>query len=236
MLACGGAQWAKDAALTSQELSSNLATEAPGGVARFNVRDANGYEGYNKCNLFAFELARRAGYAVPVVARLHGWGFPNSNTVTADAADDRSLRGDWGRVVTGASAADLDRAIVGEGRGFMLSGSASEGRSGHMAIIERVHAVEYGNDGELRSVDFDGWEARPDGADHLVRRRWNRYGQGSDRGARNGLQDIEIIELRRPGSGSVAEQTLSRPHAASVNDHGPQDPAQVVRNSEWRQK
>lgn len=57
-------RWARDGALTPQDLASDLVTEAPGGRAAFNVRDANGFQGYYKCNLFAFELARRAGFQI----------------------------------------------------------------------------------------------------------------------------------------------------------------------------
>jgi hypothetical protein len=85
---------------------------------------------------------------------------------------------------------------------FLLVGSGRGERHGHMAVIERPRSIEYGDDGAVRSIQFDGWEAQPDGARHLTQRTWNRYGNGGGPNDRNGLEHIEILQLNRKGSGS----------------------------------
>jgi len=212
LLSAGGdRRFSKDGTLLPRDLASGFATDTPeGGRARFNVNDARGYQGYYKCNLFAFELARRAGYDVPVVGRPHGWGFPGPTSVAEDAADDRRLDAGWARVVTGAGAETLDGALLRGERAFLLTGSGAEGRQGHMAVLERVHRVDYADDGRLRRIVFDGWEARADGARHLVRRTWNLDGAGGGPDPRGGFQRIELLELRRSVSGPGQEVPLGR--------------------------
>ncbi|MEO0325569.1 MAG: hypothetical protein AAF447_21610, partial [Myxococcota bacterium] len=125
-------RWARQGRLTGAELASDFTTPLDDGAhAAFNVRDAAGYAGEYKCNLFAFELARRAGFQVPLTGRRHGWGFPEPNGVTADAADGR-VRRDWARVVTGEPAEALDAATRDGSRAFMLTGAGSGTRSGHI--------------------------------------------------------------------------------------------------------
>ncbi len=206
----GGAaeRWSRQGALLPQDLASDISTAAAGGEARFSVRDANGYQGYYKCNLFAFELARRAGLQVPVVAREAGWGFPSSNRVTQDASDG-SLSAGWAKVVTGASPAAMHEASRAGEVAFLLVGSGEGERHGHMAIIERPKTIEYDEAGQVRRVVFDGWEAQPSGAKHLQERAWNRLGHPGDPGDRNGLTRIEIIQLSRPTPGDPGERTLS---------------------------
>lgn len=206
LLAGGGDQrFSQDGTLLPRDLRSDFATDTPDGArARFNVNDARGYRGYYKCNLFALELARRAGYDVPVVGRPHGWGFPGPTAVAEDAAD-RRLEGGWARVVTGAAAETLDGALGRGERAFLLTGAGAEGRQGHMAVLERVHRVDYGDDGRVDRVVFDGWEARGDGARHLVRRTWNREGVGGGPDPRGGFARIEILELR-PGHGDAGRE------------------------------
>jgi len=127
-------QWGRTGTLDATDLASDIATEVPGGTARFNVRDARGYEGYYKCNLFALELARRGGFQVPVIGRARGWGYPAPNGVTDDAVDGQ-LNNDWARVATGMSADQIDGAIT-SGRGaFMLTGHGSGDLAGHMGIV-----------------------------------------------------------------------------------------------------
>jgi Rod binding domain-containing protein len=217
MLATGGEQWSKAGSLGAQDLRSELVTQTPGGAARFSVRDANGYQGYNKCNLFAFELARRAGFEVPVVARDAGWGFPSAGAVAHDAGD-RQVQGGWAHVVTGESAERLDAAAKAGTRAFLLAGSGVGQAHGHMAVVERVHAVEYGADGAISRVVFDGWEARPGGGGHLVRRTWNVAGHNGGHDPRNGFQDIQILELQRAPQGAASEVPLSSAAAASALD------------------
>lgn len=213
------ARWSRSGTLGPEDLASGIATPVGDGVARFNVRDALGYQGYYKCNLFAFELARRAGYTVPVVGRGRGWGFPGADTVARDAATDGRVRGDWARVATGQSAAALDEGIRRGDRAFMLTASSPGERPGHMAVIERVRSVEYGPGGEVRRIVFDGWEAKPNGARHLTQRTWNVIGNEGGTQPHNGFDLIEILELR-PAAAGVPEQPVSRPGGASLLDGG----------------
>lgn len=210
------ARWGRTGRLTTDELSSEFSTtRADGREAVFNVRDAAGYEGEYKCNLFAFELVRRAGFETPLMGRRHGWGYPHPDRVTDDASDGR-LRQDWGDVISGEGAASLDGGIRRGDRGILLTGSGIEGHRGHMAVVERVHEVHYDQSGEVERVVFDGWEARSTGARHLTRRTWNRYGNPGGSDARNGFSEIEIIGLR-PALGR-AERPLTRVVGASNLD------------------
>lgn len=210
-------RWGRDGRLTRAELSSDYQTDGPGGIARFNVRDAAGFEGRYKCNLFAFEMVRRAGFQVPLMPRTRGWGYPHPDAVTVDAADGR-LRHDWGRVATGANAGELDASITEGRRAFMLTGAGRDGHAGHMAVVERVHEIDYDEAGRIERVVFDGWEARVGGAQHLERRTWNRYGNPGGNLARNGFSQIEVVELLAPQAGQAAELPMSRRVGASVHD------------------
>lgn len=212
-------RWGRDGRLTEQELSSQFSAEVPGGVARFNVRDSAGYQGYYKCNLFALEMARRAGFQVPLMARTRGYSYPHPDRVAADAADG-GLRAGWGRVATGETVEQLNAAIDSGDRAFMLTGSGHGDHAGHMGVVERVHEVHYDDEGEIERVVFDGWEARSNGAEHLTRRTWNRYGNRGEGPARNGLDRIELIELLPPESAEAQEIPLSRRAGPSVRDAG----------------
>jgi Rod binding domain-containing protein len=217
----GGAErFSREGQLLSNDLASDFETStAAGDVARFNVRDANGFQGYYKCNLFAFELARRAGFDVPVVGRTRGWGYPVPNTVTEDASDGALSRG-WARVATGRGATEIDGDLSAGRRGFMLTASA-DGRAGHMAMVERVHEIQYDDEGQVRRVVFDGWEARSEGAQHLTRRTWNLTGNPGGNLARNGFSRIEILELT-PRSGAGNEIPLSNRAGSSDLDNSSQ--------------
>ena len=210
-------RWGREGRLTRTELSSDYQSEGVGGVARFNVRDAAGFEGRYKCNLFAFEMVRRAGFQVPLMPRTRGWGYPHPDAVTVDAADGR-LRSDWGRVATGETAAEIDQSITEGRRAFMLTGAGRDGHAGHMAVVERVHEISYDESGRVERVVFDGWEARVGGAQHLERRTWNRYGNRGGNLARNGFSQIEVVELLAPRPGQAAELPMSRRVGASVHD------------------
>jgi Rod binding domain-containing protein len=231
MLAAGGNErWAKEGKLTPQDLGSDLTTTAAaGGAARFSVRDANGYQGYYKCNLFALEVARRAGLQVPVVSREAGWGFPSSNRLTQDASDG-SLNAGWAKVVTGASPAAMQDALHSGEAAFLLVGSGAGERHGHMAVVERPRSIEYDAEGQVQRVVFDGWEAQPSGARHLTERAWNRAGHPGHPGDRNGLTRIEIIQLSRPAQGQREEQTLTdtakTSRLDSVSSNEPHRPTQ----------
>ncbi len=194
-------RWARPGRLGPQDLSSDFSTKSAAGVARFNVRDAGGYAGENKCNLFVFEALRRAGFLVPLVPRGRGWGYPSTNALVEDATDGRMRRG-WADVVHGEDAGALDGRLRA-GRPLLLVASGTEGRSGHAALLERVHRVDLGSEGHPVRIEFDGWEARSgDGARRLVRRVWVARGGGRPvRGARHGLGRIAVLAVRRAVGG-----------------------------------
>lgn len=205
----GGKQWAREGTLTERDLASRIETEAKGGVARFSVRDAAGYRDAYKCNLFAFEAARRGGFEVPVVARSQGWGFPTSNTVTEDAKDG-SLKGAWADVVPKERLADVKGMLERGEIAIMLTGNGTDGRHGHMAVVERIHRLDVDESGDVTHIEFDGYEARVDGAEHLTRRSWNRSGSGEDkRLARNGFGAIQLLSLRPAEAPDQPEVRLS---------------------------
>jgi Rod binding domain-containing protein len=215
-------QWGREGRLTEADLASDFVTGEPGERAHFAVRDARGYEGYYKCNLFALELTRRAGFEVPLVARHHGWGYPGPTALAEDAADGR-LRGDWARVASGASPEALDSAAASGRSAFVLVGSAHGEHRGHMGVVERIHDIERDESGAITAVTFDGWEGRSRGAMHLVRRTWSVAGHRAATSpdgvpGRGGLGRIEILELRRPDPGETLERPLHSRPGASVLD------------------
>jgi Rod binding domain-containing protein len=214
----GGKQWAREGTLTERDLASRIETQTNDGVARFSVRDAAGFRDAYKCNLFAFEAARRAGFDVPVVARQQGWGFPTSNTVTEDAQDG-SLRGDWAEVVPKERIGQVKDLLERGEVAIMLTGSGRDGRHGHMAVVERIHRIDLDESGEVKHIEFDGYEARVDGAEHLTRRSWNRQGSGDDkRLSRNGFDNIELLALKPSASPDRPEVRLSNAARSSRAD------------------
>jgi hypothetical protein len=196
MLARGGAQWAKQGKLAPEDFGTAGSPTAVGDAARRTVQSAQGYQGYYKCNLFAFELARRAGLDVPVTQQGSGVTFPSSNRVAQDASDG-SLHTGWAKVATGASPAAMQAALHAGEAAFLLVGQGIGDAHGHMAVIEKPRSIDYDSAGHVRSITFDGWEAQPDGAKHLTQRTWNQAGEKATPGARNGLERIEIIQLNR---------------------------------------
>ncbi|MCC6876609.1 MAG: rod-binding protein [Sandaracinaceae bacterium] len=209
------AQWGRDGRLTESDLASDFATQGSDGEARFNVRDAAGFEGAYKCNLFAFEMARRAGFEVPLIGRTRGWGYLGPDGVMAEV--QRGIPSGWGRVATGESPESLDSAIVRGERAFLVTATGAGDRAGHMGVIERVRTIDYDPDGSIRRIVFDGWEGRTTGARHLTERTWNRSGNGGGTDARNGFERIEIVELR-PATAGRPERPL-HPHARpSIHD------------------
>jgi Rod binding domain-containing protein len=214
----GGKQWAKEGTLSPADLASNLETQSKEGTARFNVLDAQGFKDEYKCNLFALEAARRAGFEVPVVARPRGWGFPRPNNITDDAQDG-TLKGEWAEVVKPEQVNDLAQKLERGELAVMLTGSGSDGRRGHMAVVERIHNVELDKDGSVKRIDFDGYEARVDGAQHLIRRSWNRHGAGEDEPlARNGFGRIELLALKPAADPKNPEVLVSSGAHASLKD------------------
>ena len=213
LMQAGRSQWGQAGRLGPNDLRSDFQSPAAGGgTAHFNVRDAGGYEGHPKCNLFALEVARRAGYQVPVVRRDVGWGYPG-----ADALTSAARRGEvpWGRVVTGAGAEALRFQSSTGQQAFLLTGAGQGEHDGHMAVVDRIRRVDYDDAGHIRRVEFDGWEARLGGAEYLQGRVW-RVGAGRPgRNVRRGLQGIEVIQLLRAPAGQRPEQpqTQYAPHS-----------------------
>jgi Rod binding domain-containing protein len=210
----GGKQWGREGTLTAADLGGTTVAAPAGEAAHFAVEDAQGYHESYKCNLFALEAARRAGFQVPLVARARGLGYPTSNTVTEDASDG-SLRDNWATVVSPERVEQLTSMLERGEVALLLSGHGEDGRHGHMAVVEKIHAVKLGAHGEIDRIEFDGYEARVGGAEHLTRRTWNRQGQGLDqRLARNGFGNIEILALRpaeeRQGREIPAQSPLTR--------------------------
>ena len=205
-------RWGKAGTLSSAELGAELVTEGKGGDARFNVNDAEGYRDYPKCNLFAFEMLRRSGYAVPVRARARGWGFPGAESTTRRAA-----RGDtegWATRRTDESVESLDAAARG-GVPLLLTSSAPDERAGHMAVADRIHRIERNTSGDISVVEYSGWEAGSKRAGY-GRRVWRLEGiQGSGRG---GLDHIEILEPS-PAHSQVYHPVDEATPGASVRDN-----------------
>jgi Rod binding domain-containing protein len=210
MLEDGGLRWSKDGALQSRDLMADVGNTPSGERANANLRDLRGYQGYYKCNLFALEVARRAGFDVPMRARETGMGYPLSNQITNDAADGQMERG-WARVVTSSSPGSLDRGLSDGNRALMLTGAGHDGARGHMAVVEKIHSIDRASDGSIERIVFDGWEARPDGARHLRERTWNAFGNTGGHDARNGFDRIEILELQRPDTGPKAGAPANSP-------------------------
>lgn len=193
----GNERWAKNGSLTPEDYGTQGASELAGEHARRSVENANGYRGYYKCNLFAFEVARRAGLAVPEDARTGTLLLSSSNRLTQDASDG-SLESGWAKVATGASPAVMQDALRAGEAAFLLVGSGRGDKHGHMAVIEKPHSIDYDEAGRIKRISFEGWEAQPDGAKHLTQRTWNRFGEkGAAAGDRNNLERIEIIQLAR---------------------------------------
>lgn len=214
-------QWGRAGRLTTDDLASEFSTEGPDGVAVFNVADAAGFEDCYKCNLFAFELSRRAGYMVPLVGRTRGWGYMGPDGVTADAAAGQ-LQGNWGQVATGESAESLDSGIVSGERAFLLTGTSPGDRSGHVGVVERVHEVDYDESGRIERIVYDGWEGLTRGARRVSQRTWNRSGNSGGTNARNGFDRIEVIELERPPDGGPEERPTHAHAQPSFHDLPPE--------------
>jgi len=228
----GGQRWSRAGSLDASDLMPDI-TAVGGSAAHSSIQDARGYQGYYKCNLFALEVARRAGFAVPTVDAGTGQAYPLSNDITRDAADGR-LNAGWARVVTGTPATALDNGLRSGERALMLTGSGRGERHGHMAVVERVRSVEYGPEGQVQRVVFDGWEARPDGARHLRERTWNLHGHQGGHDARDGFDRIEILELKsadpRPARSSRSASVTSS--AANGDSGSSQRVARPIESSE----
>ncbi|MBN2528427.1 MAG: rod-binding protein [Deltaproteobacteria bacterium] len=206
-------RWSKDGVLSTSDLGASIATRETDGIAAFNVNDANGYEGFPKCNLFAFEMLRRAGYTVPVTGRSHGWGYMGADTVTGLATSGQTEN--WATVVTDLSRDQLDGKAF-SGAPLLLSGSGAGDRVGHMAVADRIHHVQRNDDGAIVALEYSGWEATGNGASY-GRRMWRVDGvPGNGRG---GLERIEVLEPQKSMGTAEAYVTVgSHRPGASITD------------------
>lgn len=182
--------WGRGGQLTPSELSNPLLTLGLGGLEAFNVLDSEGYEGDYKCNLFAFELAFRAGLIVPVVGRGRGWGYPGP-AVVVDHVERGRLIERWARRLE-STELEAIQALTEAGAALMIVGDRDDGSPGHIGVVDEVHRVVHDRAGRIARVEYTGWEANRDGAHH--RRRVWRLGLYSV---------IHLFALRAPGPGEV---------------------------------
>ncbi len=180
-------RWGKSGELTTADVGATLETPGIGGTAVFNVLDAAGYKNHPKCNVFAFEMLRRAGYSVPVRPRRHGWGYPGADTVTRWSEDGKVNT--WAHVQTHRDAGALD-AEARQGIPFLLASSAPDSAAGHMAVADRIHAMRRGPDGRIEVVEYSGWEAGSKQASYK-RRVWRLASVPGE--GRGGLDRIEVL-------------------------------------------
>jgi hypothetical protein len=184
--------WGIAGRLTEVELSNPFLTSGPDGLAAFNVADSSGYEGDYKCNLLAFELAFRAGLQVPLIGRGRGWGYPGPSLVMDEIDRGRAIE-QWARRVARTDLASL-RALTASGAALLIVGRGSDGRPGHVGVVDEVHRVEHDPAGRVTEVEYTGWEANLEGGRYL-RRTWLP-------GVRSSIAFLELIDPP-PGQGQV---------------------------------
>jgi hypothetical protein len=206
-------RWGKNGTLLKSDLEAPIQTTGVGGMAFFNVEDAAGYEGYPKCNLFAFEMLRRAGYSVPVVARQRGWGFPGADAVTRMANTGDVSK--WAQVRSGDSAEALD-AIASSGQPLLVTSDGID-KPGHMAVVDRIHSITRTADGSIASIEYSGWEAGGSRAGY-GRHIWRLSSvQGEGLG---GLARIEVLKPHQAGNGELFVPFNANLPGASLKDTG----------------
>jgi len=139
-----------------------------------------GFQGYNKCNVFALDLPWRSGFMVPVpnarTAADPSYSYPLANSLTSYAhrsLKTMSLVGSgnvrWGWLGTSLSADEINRYIE-QDRPCLLAGWRRSG-IGHVGIIRRIIRV-ITNQGRISDITYDGWEATGKGSEELKARHW----------------------------------------------------------------
>lgn len=207
-------RWSPEGELSNRDLAADLVTEVDAGTAVFNVKDANGYQGHPKCNLFAFEMLRRAGFKVPIRARQRGWGYPGADSVTRMVGKGK-VEG-WARVSTGVKGEELDKKALA-GQPYLLTSSAPGSKAGHMAVADQIHSIQRNESGEITKIEYSGWDAGNKGSQY-GRKTWHLDSvSGSGRG---GLDQIEILEPIFTGHQGQFEPIGSQKPGASVLDSG----------------
>jgi hypothetical protein len=198
MLEPGNAQvWGRDPVLTPRDLTNDFMTIEQGGIAGFNVLDAEGFGDGYKCNLFVFELAYRAGLRIPMIGRIRGWGYPGPEDVLRQVRRD-AFYGEWAVLADHLTLDEL-RESHEQGIVFMLVGEGSEGRAGHFGMVDEVHQIRHDGIGRILGVTYSGWEANGDGA-HYRRRSWDV----------NRFAAIHLLELQEPRDGEVQCYAVGR--------------------------
>lgn len=198
-LAGGRAErWRREGRLGPEDLTNDFATRSEAGLEAFSVLDADGYEGFFKCNLFALEMAYRAGLVVPVISRVRGWTYPGP-TAAARTVEALRVAGGWARVLDGEDLDALNGALS-RGQAILALGVGGRGQYGHLGLVESIHALDRAPDGRLVMLEYTGWEANEDGAHHR-RRRW---GHGR-------FVTIHLLELLDPAAGAPQVVVLGPP-------------------------
>jgi hypothetical protein len=167
-------------------------------------RPASAFNGANKCNVFALDIAWRSGFCVPLLnigsSQQPRYSFPRANTLTtyAERAYNRgqaellgSSGRQWGWVDTNIPAVDINHALNQPGYMCILVGWRRSG-TGHVGIIRQI--VSKTNDrGRISDIAFEGWEATGTGAREFVNqppqnppRRWRTTACGRLTGACSG--------------------------------------------------
>jgi hypothetical protein len=147
-----------------------LQIQHPGPGADNHFRRGS-FQGRDKCNLFALDVAWRSGFRVPVLnigtAAAPEYSYPRANTLTSYA--ERAVAGGrprlvgaggvpWGAPQTQVPAAVLNFAIRRLGSLLLLVGWRRTG-TGHVGIIRHIHDVVYDGSRRITSITYDGWEA-----------------------------------------------------------------------------
>ncbi|MBN2803450.1 MAG: hypothetical protein JXR91_10170 [Deltaproteobacteria bacterium] len=202
--------WGKQGILTADDLGADISTPVDGGVAKFNIDDAMGYEGYPKCNLFAFEMLRRSDFTVPVNARSHGWGYPGAEAVTKMA--QKGEVGNWADVKSDMSKEQLN-TLASSGQPLLLVSDGID-KPGHMAVADKIYSINRDEAGNIATVEYGGWEAGNRSAGY-GRKVWRLNGvSGSGLG---GLAGIEILAPKKV-DGVKYEPVSDKVPGASIND------------------
>lgn len=152
----------------------------PGAANRFRRFS---FRGFNKCNVFALDVAWRSGFHVPLLniagSRSQAvYSYPLANMLTTYAervfgSTDNSLRGSngtqWGLIRTSIPAAQINDEISRGGL-YILVGWRRSG-TGHVGIISRIRS-KTDDTGRIRDITYDGWEATGRRAEQLAERHW----------------------------------------------------------------
>ncbi len=200
------AVWGREGRLGPEHLTCEYTSRGIDGLEAFNVLDSDGYQGDLKCNLFAFEMAYRAGLQVPLVGRGRGWGYPGPEAVVDHLAEGGVI-GQWARPVRRPDLESLNRELE-RGAAFLLVGAGRPGSAGHMGVVDQVHELELASTGVIQRIEYSGWEAGSRAAGY-ARRTW-RIGRYSE---------IHLVQLRDPPEGEPRVVPLGfGPLGASVAD------------------